>query len=481
MTRVENPPASVLSTWPGRLALVLLCAAGFADQIDAVIVNVAMPAIQARFGLSQQSLQWVVSGYLLAYGGGLLLGARAADLLGRRRVLAVGVAVFAIASLIGGLAPTAGVLVGARVLQGAGAAAMAPAAFSLVLTSFGSDRPRAIIAWGSILAVSTTAGVLLGGGLTQTAGWRSVLLINPAICVVILTGIFRLLPDDRRSAPWRTFDIYGALLSTGGLGLLIWAVVEAPQAGWGASITIARLAGAAAFLCGFAMNERRCERRGGKPLVPLSIVRVRGLVAANATQAVAIAGLFSMFFCVTLYMQSVLGYSALQTGLAYLPATVGVVLGIGVATTFLIPRIGTRPVIVGGLVLAAAGVGWLSLLPVHGDYVADLLPGLIGFSVGLGLVFVAVLNAATAGVGPDHSGLASGLVQTSTQIGGAIGIAVLTTVATSRTTDLLAAGEPPLDALTAGFRLALLVSCIAILGAAGLGLLTANTRKTDAV
>lgn len=480
MTRaVEN--RSDLSTWLGIFTLALLCTVGFADQIDAVIVNVALPSIQSEFGLSQQNLQWIVSAYLISYGGGMLLGGRAADLLGRRRVLVVGVAVFGIASLIGALSPTAWLLVGARAVQGAGAAATVPAAFSLVLTSFGSDRPRALAYWGGTLGLSTTAGVLLGGLLTQAFGWRSVLLINPVVCVVILAGIYRLLPDDQRHPSARTFDIWGALLSTGGLGLLIWAVVEAPHTGWGALSTIVRLVGAAGFLLGFVWNERRCERRGKTPLVPLAIFRVRGLVAANVTQVVAIGGLYGMFFFVTLYMQTVLGYSALQTGLAYLPATLGVVIGAGVAAKLVIPRTGTLPVIVGGLVVAAVGVWRLSLLPVHGDYAADLLPGLIGFSLGLGLVFVAVLNAATAGVAPHHSGLASALVQTSTQIGGAIGIAALTAVATARTTDLIAAGQPTLDALTAGFRLALMISSIAILGAAGIGLLTANTHKTDAV
>ncbi|SFK33886.1 drug resistance transporter, EmrB/QacA subfamily [Amycolatopsis sacchari] len=467
-----------LSEWTGIAAVTLLCAIGFMDMIDAVIVNVAMPAIQHRFGLPQQSLQWVVSGYLLTYGGGMLLGGRAADLVGRRPVLVVGVTVFAAASLIGGLAPTPGVLIGARVVQGAGAAAMMPAALSLVMTSFGTDRVRAVGIWSGTLGLATTAGVLLGGVLTEVFGWRSVLLINPIVCVVILAGVFRLLPDDRRRATWRTVDVAGAVSSTGGLGLLIWAVVEAPHAGWGALSTVVRLAGAAVLLVVFVWNERRCERRGGKPLVPLSIVRVRGLVAANATQAVAIGGLYGMFFFVTLYMQNVLGYSALQTGLAYLPATSGVVLGAGVATKFLIPWAGTLPVIVGGLVVAAGGVWWLSLLPVHGSYPSDILPGLLGFSLGLGLVFVAVMNAATAEVTPERSGLASALVQISTQVGGAIGIAVLIAFAAAHTTGLLAAGVPVSGALTGGFRLALRVSSIAVLVAAVLGLRTVNTRDT---
>jgi len=476
MTRAaENP--SVLSTRRGKLILALLCSVAFIDSVDAVIVNVALPSIQRGLGFPDaQGLQWVATGYLLAYGGLMLLGGRAADLIGRRRVLVTGVILFALASLVGGLAPTAALLVGARIVQGAGAALMMPAALSLVTTLFeGPARHRAIGIWGGVIGLATAAGVLLGGVLTDTVGWRAILLINPIIGVVILAAIFRLLPDDRRRAP-HGFDVLGAVLSTSGLVLLVWAVVEAPHAGWGSLNTIVRLAGAVLLLVAFVANESRAKT----PLLPLSIFRLRGVAAANLVQLVAIAGLYGWFFVVTLYMQDVLGYSPLAAGLAYLPATAGIAVG-ALATTKLIPRVGTRPVIVSGSVIASVGVLLMSFhLPVHGHYAADLLPGLIVMSVGLGFVLASVTNAATAGVPIETQGLAAAMVTCCIQLGGAMGIAVLTTVATSRTTDLLAAGAPTPDATTGGFSRALLVGGLIIAAAAVIGLRTNNTRSTEA-
>ncbi|WP_067470431.1 MFS transporter [Nocardia amamiensis] len=476
MTRTVET-SSALSTRRGKLILALLCSIGFLDFMDAVIVNVALPSMQHQLGFSEQGLQWVATGYLLTYGGFMLLGGRAADLIGRRRVLVVGVVVFAVASLIGGFANTSALLVGARIIQGAGAALMMPAALSLVTTSFkeGSDRHRALGVWGGMIGAASAAGVLLGGVLTETFGWRSVLLINPIICVLLLVVIYRLLPDDRRSAPLASFDALGAVLGTGGMLLLVYAVVEAPNAGWGSLSTIARFAGAALLLVAFLVNEYRRPN----PLMPLSIFRVRGLAAADATQLIAIAGFMSMFFFLTLYMQNVLGYSALKTGVVYLPVTIGIGLGAGAATK-LIPLVGTRPLIVGGSVVASIGVLLLSGLPVDGDYVTDLLPGMMVMSLGLGFVMVSVTNAANAGVPADKAGLAASLLNSSQQLGGALGLAVLTTVATSRTTDLLSAGSAPPDALASGFSRALLASSIAILVAAVIGLRTYNTRSNDA-
>lgn len=475
MTRaVENP--SVLSTRRGKLILALLCSVAFLDYIDAVIVNVALPSIQHRLDFSASGLQWVATGYLLTYGGGLVAGGRAADLIGRRRVLVTGAALFALASLIGGLATTASLLVGARIVQGAGAAAMMPAALSLVTTTFtGSDRHRALGIWGGVVGLASAAGVLLGGVLTETLGWRSVLLINPVVCVLILIAIYRLLHDDRRRASRADFDLPGAVLGTGGMLLLVWAVAEAPHAGWGSLSTIVRLAGAALLLAAFLANEGRRSN----PLLPLAIFRLRGLAAANGCQLIAIAGLYGWFFLITLYMQNVLGYTALQAGIAYVPATLGIVLGAGAATK-LIPRTGTRPLIVIGSAVASTGVLLLSRLPVHGDYAANLLPGLIVMSLGLGVVLATVTTAATADVPADTAGLAAALVNTATQLGGALGIAVLTTVATSHTSDLLAASTPTPDALTAGFNRALLVAGVAILVAAVIGLRTRTTRSTEA-
>lgn len=475
MTRATELP-SVLSTRRGKLILALLCSVGFLDFIDAVILNVALPSIQHHLDFSPQGLQWVASGYLLTYGGFMLLGGRAADLTGRRRVIVVGLVVFALASLIGGFATTSSMLVGARLVQGAGAALMMPAALSLVTTTFqeGSDRRRALGIWGGIIGLASAAGVLLGGVLTETFGWRSVLLINPIVIVLILPAIYRLLPDDRHRAPKAGFDATGAVLGTGGTVLLVYAVVEAPHAGWGSLSTIVRLAGAALLLVAFVGNESR----RANPLMPLSIFRVRGLGAANATQLIAIAGFLSMFFFLTLYMQNVLGYTALKTGVLYLPVTFGIGLGAG-ASTKLIPVVGTRPLLVGGSVVAAIGVFLLSRLPVQGDYLTDLLPGMVVMSVGLGLVLVAVTNAANAGVPTEKLGLSAALLNSSQQLGGALGLAVLSTIAASRTADQMAAGATTPDALTSGFDRALLASGIAILVAAVIGLRTYNTRSAE--
>lgn len=476
MTRaVEKSPA--LSTGRGKLVLALLCSIGFLDFMDAVIVNVALPSMQHHLGFSEQGLQWVATGYLLTYGGFMLLGGRAADLMGRRRVLVVGVVVFALASLVGGFANTAELLVGARIVQGAGAALMMPAALSLVTTSFpeGSDRNRALGVWGGMIGLASASGVLLGGVLTEWFGWRSVLLINPIICVLLLAAIYQLLPDDRRRAPMASFDALGAVLGTGGMLLLVYSVVEAPTAGWGSLTTILRFAGAALLLIAFLVNESRRPN----PLMPLSIFRIRGLAAADATQLIAIAGFMSMFFFLSLYMQNVLGYSALRTGVVYLPVTFGIGIG-ALSATKLIPLVGTRPLMVGGSLVASIGVFLLSGLPVDGDYLTDLLPGMMVMALGLGFVMVSVTNAANAGVPADKAGLAASLLNSSQQLGGALGLAVLTTVATSRTTDLLSAGSAPPEALAAGFSRALLASSIAILVAAVIGLGTYNTRTNDA-
>lgn len=468
---------SALSTGRGKLVLALLCSIGFLDFMDAVIVNVALPSMQHQLGFSEQGLQWVATGYLLTYGGFMLLGGRAADLIGRRRVLSVGVVVFAVASLVGGFANTSELLVGARIVQGAGAALMMPAALSLVTTSFkeGADRNRALGVWGGMIGLASAAGVLFGGVLTEVFGWRSVLLINPIICVVLLAAIYRLLPDDRRRAPVASFDLLGAVLSTSGMLLLVYAVVEAPASGWSSTATILRFAGAAVLLIAFLVNESRRSN----PLMPLSIFRIPGLAAADATQLIAIAGFMSMFFFLSLYMQNVLQYSALKTGVVYLPVTIGIGIGAGAATK-LIPLVGTRPLIVGGSLVAAAGVFLLSGLPVDGEYVRDLLPGMMVMAVGLGFVMVSVTNAANAGVPGDKAGLAASLLNSSQQLGGALGLAVLTTVATSYTAELLTSGSTPPEALASGFSRALLASSIAILVAAVIGLGTYNTRTNDA-
>jgi EmrB/QacA subfamily drug resistance transporter len=465
--------SSFLATRRGKLTLALLASVAFLDFVDASIVNIALPSIRRALGFSVQDLQWVPSAYLLTYGGFMLLGGRAADLLGRRRVLVTGTILIALASLVGGFAGSPGVLVGARLVQGLGAALMLPAALSILTTSFkeGRDRNTALGVWGGMGALASAAGVLLGGLLTEGPGWRWVMFVNPIAAALVLGGIFRLLPDDRRRASRSNFDFLGTILATGGMLLLVFGLVKAPDQGWGDVRTIIELAGAIVLLGAFAVNEHQSR----KPLLPLSIFRVRGLAAADVTQLIAMAGFFSMFFFLTLYMQNVLGFSPIQTGAAYLPLTVVVGMAAGIASQ-LIARTGTRPVIVTGALVAAAGVYWLSRIPVDGSYLSDLLPGMLVMSLGLGAVFVGVATAANAGVPADEAGLAAALLNASQQVGGALGLALFTAIATARTTDLLAAHASRAEALTSGFHRALLASSIFLVAAALIALRTANSR-----
>ncbi len=471
--RAVTVQPSFLATGRGKLTLTLLCLVAFLDFIDASIVNIALPSIRHDLHFSVQGLQWVLSGYLLTYGGFMLLGGRAGDLLGRRRILVAGTVLFGVSSLAGGFAGTAGVLVGARLAQGVGAAMMMPAALSIVTTMFkeGSDRAKALGIWGGVAGLASAAGVFLGGVLTQGAGWRWVLFVNPPICLIVLAATYWLISGERRRAPLANFDIRGAVLATGGMLLLVYALVKAPDQGWGSGRTIGELAGALALLAAFVINEQR----GANPLVPLSIFRVKGLAAADLTQLIALAGFLSMFFFLTLYMQNVLGYAPLKTGAAYLPLCAGVAVSAGISSK-LIARTGTRPLIIAGALVAAGGLYYLARVPVHGSYLTDLFPGLMVASVGLGAVFVAVTTAANAGVPADRAGLAAALLNASQQVGAALGLAVFSGIAVARTSRLLAAGTPPPEALTSGFHLALVAASIVVVAAAMIALRTSNTR-----
>jgi EmrB/QacA subfamily drug resistance transporter len=470
---VPVQPASLLATRRGKLLLLLLCAVQFLDVVDSSIMNVALPSIRRDLGFSAQDLQWVLSGYLVTYGGLLLLGGRAGDLLGRRRMLVTGTALFAACSLAGGLAAGAGMLVGARLGQGVGAALMAPAGLSILTTSFnsGDDRNRALGVWGAISGLAAAAGVFLGGVLSQGPGWRWVLFVNLPVCALILAGAFRLVPGGRPAARPAGFDIPGAVLATSGMLLLVYALVRAPDQGWGSARTIGELATAAVVLAAFAATEVR--RRG--PLFPFSIFRVKGLAAADATQMIAFAAFVSVFYFLTLYMQNVLGFSPIRSGSAYLPVTAGIVVAAGISSR-LFARVGTRPVIVAGALIAAAGVWYLSRIPVRGTYPADLLPGLVIMAIGIGAVLVSVTTAANAGVAEDKAGLAAGLLNASQQLGTALGLAIFSAIATARTSALLTAHAPPAAALTAGFHSALLACAAFLLAAAVIGMRAANSR-----
>jgi len=464
----------VLRSRLGIFTLLLLCAVQFLDIVDASIVNVALPSIQRNLHFSQQNLQWVASGYILTYGGFLLLGGRLGDLLGRRRLLITGLTVFAVSSLGGGLATGPGLLVAARLVQGVGAALMAPAALSALTTTFsdGRDRNTALGAWGAISGMAAAAGVFFGGLLAQGPGWRWVLFVNPPICVLVLIGALALLAADSRGGTrLATFDSQGAALVTGGMLLLVYSLVRAPQVGWGSVQTILTLTGSAVLIAAFCGNELRSRN----PLVPFSILRVKGLVAADLTQLIAFAGAFTMFFFVTLYMQEVLHYSPIKAGAAYLPITAGFAAAGGIAAQ-LVTRIGTRPVVVAGALVGGAGIFYLSRVPVHGSYLTDLLPGFIVMALGMGSVFVAVTTAANAGVPGDKAGLAAGLLNASQQVGSALGLAALSALATTRTSELAAAGEPHLAALAGGYHRALLAGSLLMGVAALIALRIGNTR-----
>ena len=457
------------------LTLILLCGVQFLDVVDSSITNVAFPSIQRALHFSQQNLQWVASGYLLTYGGFLLLGGRLADVLGRRRILIAGLIVFAACSLTAGVAQSEGVLIGARVAQGIGAALMAPAALSILTTTFreGRDRNTALGVWGAISGLAAATGVFFGGVLSEGPGWRWVFYVNVPLCLFAIGTTLRLLPGARGQAPRKGFDTQGALLATGGMLLLVFALIKAPDVGWGTARTIGMLAAAALILVAFLANERR----SANPLVPLSIFRVKGLAAADATWLIGMAGFFAMFFFVTLYMQEVLHLSPIQAGAAYLPVTACLALASGASSQLFI-RIGTRPVIVCGALLSAGGIYLLSRIPVHGTYAPDLLPGLILMAVGFGAVFVGVTTAANAGVPADKAGLAAGLLSTSQQLGMALGLAILSAIATARTNHLLAAHATRPEALTSGYQRALLVCSLFVLAAAVIASRIPNARAT---
>jgi EmrB/QacA subfamily drug resistance transporter len=476
----QAPEASSLSSRRGIAILLLLSLVQFMDILDASILNIALPSIKNDLGFSQQDLQWVVNGYILTYGGFLLLGGRMADLLGRRRVLVTGLLVFAGSSLLGGLAQSESLLIGARLAQGLGAAMLSPAALSTLTSTFRSTRDRntALGVWAAVSGIGGAAGVLFGGLLTEGPGWRWVLFVNVPFSAIAFVGAFALLKREPiRAARLANFDALGAFLVTGGMLLLVYALVKAPDVGWGATRTIVELAVAGLTLVGFVANELRVAN----PLVPLSILRVRGVGVADATQMVAVAGFLPMFFFLTLYMQTVLHYSPIQTGLAYLPLTGGFIIAASISSQ-LFARIGTKPVIVIGAVVAAGGLYWLSRIPVDGSYVSDILPGLLVASVGLGGVFTGVTTAANAGVGEDKAGLAAGLLNTGQQLGAALGLAILSALATARTSSLLDGGHDSVaQAATHGYQLALLAGAGFVLAATIVAIFAPNTRQSEPV
>jgi EmrB/QacA subfamily drug resistance transporter len=461
----RHPAPSSYTPRSKNLALLLLAMTQFVIVIDASIVNVALPSIGSHLHFSRTDLSWVVNAYTLTFGGFLLLGGRLADLLGRRRMFMLGLVVFSLASLAGGMAQSEGWLLAARAVQGLGAAIVSPAALSIITTTFGegAERNRALGIWGAVAGAGGAAGVLLGGILTSGLSWRWVLFVNVPIGLAAASLAPRTLMESRAENGDRTFDLPGAITVTAGLSLLVYAIVEAVNVGWGSSSTLLKLAGAVVLLVAFLIVERR-ERH---PLMPFSIFRLRTLRGANIVGLLIGMSLFSMFFFISLYLQNVLHYSPIRTGISYLPLAVGIIVSAGAASQ-LVTRIGFKPTLIAGLLFVAGGLIWFSRVPAPGgSYAADVLGPSLLAAVGLGLAFVPVTIAAVTGTRPDEAGLASGLINTSQQVGGALGLAILATIANSRTQSVLHAGmHSATVALTKGFDRAFLVGAgFAVLGA----------------
>ncbi len=441
-------------------AFALLAVSFFMTVIDLTIVNVSLPTIGRDLRFSETDLQWVVTAYALTFGGFLLLGGRAADLLGRRRILMVGLGLFTVASLAAALARGAGFMVAARAVQGVGAAIMLPAALSIVMNMFaeGAERNKALGIWGGLGAGGATVGVIAGGFLTRYAGWQYIFYLNVPIGVAALLLAPRIVPESRLEAARRKFDAAGALAGTGGLVVLVDAISQAPQYGWGATRTIGVFAAAVALLSVFLVIERRVS----DPILPLSIFRLRTLSGANVAGLLLGGSFYAFIFVGTLYMQQVLHYSALQTGVAWLAASLTSVALAGLSQA-LVTRGGARIVMAVGMTLIGAGALWATQVPVHGHFGADLLGPFMVAGAGTAFAFIPISIAALAGVQQHRAGLASGLLNSSQQLGGAIGIAIASSVAAGHTQTLLHAGRHAPAALTGGFQEAFWV-----LGAIGL-------------
>jgi len=449
------------------LALALLSVVQFMVVLDIAIVNVALPSIQVDLGFSQENLQWVISAYALFFGGFLLLGGRSADLLGRRRIFLGGLVVFTLSSLFAGLAWSEASLITARAFQGLGAAIITPAALSILSTTFheGRERNIALGVWGAVGGFGAAAGVLMGGILTDALSWEWIFFVNVPVGVLAIV-LAPILLDESRNSSVKTFDLPGAVLVTAGLSSLVYAITQAGRDGWLAATTIGFAVVSLALLAAFV----GWELRHPEPLMRFGLLRTKTVAGANVAGFIMGTAMFSMFLMLTLYMQQVLGYSAMETGVAYLAVAGTAIIWSGVAAQ-LVTRIGVKPVLVSGMAFLTAGLIFFTQVSVGGSYVTDLLPGFLLIGVGIGFSFVPITIAALAGVEPAEAGLASGLINTSQQIGGALGIAALSTIATTRTEDAVSAGTGVPSALVDGFTNAFVAGAII----AGIGIVAALT------
>ena len=460
------------------IALILLCATQFMLIIDVSIVNVALPTIERDLHFTDSSLQWVASAYALTFGGFLLLGGRAADLLGRRRLFMAGLALFTIASLACGFANTNNLLIAARAVQGLGGAMIAPAALSILSTTFaeGGERNKALAVWGAVSGAGGAVGVLLGGVLTEYVGWEWVFFVNAPIGIGAILLAPRLLRESRVEGAERSFDVIGAILVTASLSLLVYTVVKTDEYHWFSGRTIGFFAISVVLMAAFLLNEQRAS----SPLLPLSIFRLPTIVGANVVGFMLGAAIFAMFFLLALYMQGPagLGYSPIRSGLGYLLVACTIIVSAG-ASQALVGRFGVRNVLVAGLFLLTVGLLFFTRVSPHGSYLGDLAPGFVLAGVGLGFAFIPVTIAALMGISDDESGLASGLINTSQQIGGAVGVALLATVFTSRTADQIHAGVAQDIAYTDGLSRAFLVGALMSVLALGAALVLIRGGRTE--
>jgi EmrB/QacA subfamily drug resistance transporter len=429
-------PRTSTNPW---VVLVIICLAQFMVVLDATIVNVALPHIQTSLGFKNEaSLQWVINAYTLVFAGFLLLGGRAGDLLGRKRLFLIGLVVFTAASLLDGISTTSGELIGFRALQGLGAALISPAALSIISTTFaeGKERARALGVWAAIAIGGSAVGLVLGGALTQSFSWRWIFFVNVPVGILTFLAATRLVPESKDEHVHQGYDLAGAVTVTGGLMSLVYGLVNSASHGWGSTTTIVSFIGAVVLLTAFVL----IELRSAEPLVRLSIFRVRSLLTANLAMFLAFSGMFAMFFFNSLYIQKILGFGPLKAGVSFLPFTAGVMISAGLASG-LAPRIGVRPVAAVGMVLTVIGMILFARMPVDGSYATDVLPGMIVGSLGMGAIFMPLTLVATTGLEDEDQGLASGLFNTSQQVGGALGLAILTTIATSHTHGVSAAAQ----------------------------------------
>jgi EmrB/QacA subfamily drug resistance transporter len=447
------------------MALVVLCVGMLMIILDSTIVNVALPSIQDDLGFSQSNLAWVVNAYLIAFGGLLLLAGRVGDLIGRRVVFLVGLAVFTSASLVCGLAQSQEVLVGARFVQGIGGALTSGVILGIIVTMFTEPREqaRAIGVYSFVASAGASIGLLAGGVLTQAIDWHWIFFVNLPIGIATAALALRLVDKDEGIGLHGGADVLGAVLVTVALMLGVYTILEAGDYGWGSLRTLGFGAVAIALLAAFVVRQARLDN----PLVPLRMFRSRNVTGANVVQMLMVAGLFGMFFLGVLYLQGILGYDAIETGLAFLPVSVLIgVLSLGFSPR-LNERFGAKAVLLVGLVLLAAALALFARAPLDAVYAVDLLPSMILFGIGAGLCFPALMTLAMSGATPSDSGLASGLVNTSLQVGGAVGLAVLATLSATRTENLLAEGESTAEALTGGYRFSFVVAAGIVVAALG--------------